>query len=128
MVWILTVIVYALVAVASALAYISGSPFSLATCGAACLSAGLRTAFMMRVYRELGKLPSRHPFLSPNVLVAGVWIFVETALACVLAVYGIHQVCLHESEGAMAIGIAFAAFPFGIIQPWAAPRASGGET
>lgn len=126
MVWILTVVVYALVAAAAAFAYVSGTPFTLVTFGAACLSAGLRTAFMMHVYRELGKLPSRHPFLSPNVLVAGVWIFVETALACVLAIYGLHQVCLHESEGATAIGIAFAAFPAGIIQPWSAPRDAEG--
>lgn len=127
MVWILTAIVYALVAAASAFAYASGSPFSLVTFGAACLSAGLRTAFMTHVYRQLGKMPSRHPFLSPNVLVAGAWIFVETALACVLAVYGIHQACLHESAGATAIGIAFAAFPVGVIQPWSTPRDSGDD-
>lgn len=124
MVWILTAVVYALVAAATVFAHISGSPFNLVTFGAACLSAALRTAFMMHVYKELGKLPARHALLSPNVLVAGVWIFVETALACVLAVYGAHRVCLHESTGATAIGIAFAAFPAGVIQPWSAPHAS----
>lgn len=124
MVWILTAVVYALVAAATVFAHISSSPFNLVTFGAACLSAALRTAFMMHVYKELGKLPARHALLSPNVLVAGVWIFIETALACVLAVYGAHRVCLHESTGATAIGIAFAAFPAGVIQPWSAPRVS----
>lgn len=43
-----------------------------------------------------------------------------------LAVYGIHQVCLHESAGAAAIGVAFAAFPVGLIQPWNAPSSTEG--
>lgn len=43
-----------------------------------------------------------------------------------LAVYGIHQVCLHESAGAAAIGVAFAAFPVGLIQHWNAPSSTEG--
>lgn len=121
MVWILTAVTYGLVAAGALFAYVTGSPFNIVTLAVACVAAILRTAFMMHVYKELGKLPTRHHGISMNVIVAGVWIFVETVLACVLGVYGIHQVCLHESAGATAIGVAFAAFPAGVIQPWNAP-------
>lgn len=126
MAWILTAVIYALSAGAAVFAYASGSPFNIATLASACLSAGLRTAFMMHIYRMQGQLPARHHGLSLNVLVAGMWIYIETALACVLAIYGINQVCLHQSASAAAIGVAFAAFPVGLIQPWNAPSANEG--
>lgn len=43
-----------------------------------------------------------------------------------LAVYGIHQVCLHESAGTAAIGVAAGAFPVGLIQPRNAPSSTEG--
>lgn len=126
MAWILAAVVYVLVAGASAFAVFSGSPFNLVTLAAACLAAGLRTAFMMHIYKMQGALPARHHGLSLNVLAAGVWIYIETALACVLAVYGIGLICAHETTSSAAIGVAFAAFPVGLIQPWKAPSATEG--
>lgn len=126
MAWILTAVTYVLAAGAAAYAYVSGSPFNLVTLTAACLAAGLRTAFMMHVYKMQGQLPARHHGLALNVLIAGVWIYIETALACVLATYGLYQVALHESASAAAIGVAFAAFPIGFIKPWLAPSSVEG--
>ena len=118
MAWILTAITYVLSVAAAVFALAVGSPFNLATLAAACLAAGLRTAFTMRAWRDQGRLPARHHAISLNVIVAGVWVYIETALACVLAVYGMTLVFLHESASSTAIGMAFCAFPLGLIQPW----------
>ena len=116
---VLTVVIYLLIAACSVFAYLTGTPFHVGTFAIACLAGIARAVLTLYLLDREGQLPKQPRGTIPvGIIISGFWMFVEIALAFVLAVFGIHTVCMHESVGHVVVGLAFAAFPAGLIQPW----------
>lgn len=121
MVWSLAV-TYALIAAAVVYAVYSGSPFNVFS-GAMCAANGaLWVACTFYMLNKHGQLPHTPGGLfRANVIVAMVWIFIETCLTCVLAIYGATLVYERTSLSSAAIGLVFLLFPLSFHTLWKEP-------